>query len=159
MGTSEVREDFPLGPCRFEDFRVGQEIRTRKHTITEKQILDYAAISGDHNPLHTDEDFASKGPYGVRIAPGLLVLAIASGLATELGVVNESVLAFRQLSCKFRGPVFIGDAISVQFKVARVKSIPRTGGGLVDVELRVYNQAEQAIQTGTWTMWVQGAGP
>jgi acyl dehydratase len=59
----------------FEDFKVGEKSITHSRTITEADIVNFAALSGDWNPLHVDKEFAHNGPFGERIAHGLLVLS------------------------------------------------------------------------------------
>ena len=96
----------------FEEFEVGQRIITPGRTITESDIVSFAGLSGDYNQIHTDAEFSSKTPFGKRVAHGLLVLSIASGLAMRTGVLEGTVLAFREINnWKFSLPVFIGDTI------------------------------------------------
>jgi acyl dehydratase len=142
------------GAC-FEDFEVGQELLTSGRTITEADIVAFAGISGDYNALHTDKVYASSGPYGQRIAHGLLGLAVTSGLASRLGILEKSVLAFRELTCKFRKPIFIDDTIHARVKVIETKAMPRIGGGLVRLEVKSYNQHAEIVLTGVWAILLQ----
>ena len=145
----------------FEDLEVGHEFQTPGRTITEADIVAFAGLSGDYNPLHTDASFAAKGPYERRIAHGLLSLSIVSGLVTRLGILERSVLAFRELTCKFSKPVFIGDTVYARLEVVSAKAMRRIGGGLVDFQMKVYNQHEQIVQSGTWSILLQSkkSGP
>jgi len=68
----------------FEDFQVGETVVTRARTVTETDIVSFAALTGDWYPLHTDVEYAKKGPFGERIAHGLLVLSIANGLLLSM---------------------------------------------------------------------------
>ena len=68
----------------FDDLSVGDQFKTVARTIAEADIVNFAGLSGDFNALHTDAEFAATTPHGQRIAHGLLVLAIASRLATRL---------------------------------------------------------------------------
>ena len=149
-----IDESF-LHSAYYTDFQVGQEMKTAGRTITEADVVTFAGFSGDYNPLHTDAVYASSGPYGRRIAHGLLGLAIASGLAARLGILEESALALREVTCKFRGPVFIGDTVHARMKVVGTKPMRRVGGGLVQVEVKLCNQRDEVVQTGTWTMLVK----
>jgi acyl dehydratase len=142
----------------LEDFEVGREMRTPGRTITEADIVAFSGLSGDYNPLHTDKVYAADGPFGQRIAQGLLGLAVTSGLVTRLGIMEESVLAFRELSCKFRKPIFIGDTIHVRVTVLETKAVPRIGGGSVKVGVKLYNQNDDMVQSGTWTALVRSRG-
>jgi acyl dehydratase len=134
----------------FEDFWVGQEVETPARTITETDLVVFAGLSGDYNALHTDAAYAAQGPYGERIAQGLLSLSVTSGLIARLGILEGSVLAFRELAWKFKRPVLIGDTISARVKVVGTKLVRQFGGGLVKLAIRLYNQHQQVVQTGTW---------
>lgn len=139
----------------FEDLEPGQEVQTVGRTITEADLVTFAGLSGDHNPLHTDAVYAEKGPYGQRIAHGLLGLAVASGLVARLGLFERSIIAFRELTFKFRKPVFVGDTIRAVVHVDSTKALPRVGGGIVELEVRVYNQEDEMVHSGTWKVLVR----
>ncbi len=145
-------EEWSLRSAYFEDMQVGFEIETPARTITEADIIAFAGLSGDYNPLHTDATFAARGPFGQRIAHGLLGLAITSGLAARLGILEKSVLAFRELSCKFKKPIFIGDTVHAHLKVIEARPMPRIGGGLVSLEVKLYNQHDQVVQSSVWSV-------
>lgn len=151
----------PIGqlPSRglyFEELPPGLEVTSPARTITEADVVNFAALTGDWNPLHTDAEFAKEGPFGERVAHGLLGLSIASGLAVRLGFMEETVLAFRELTWKFRAPIKIGDTIRLRATVAKVKAIPRIGGGQVVFDVALLNQRDEKVQTGTWTVLVKG---
>jgi 3-hydroxybutyryl-CoA dehydratase len=140
----------------FEEFSVGQTLRTPGRTITESDIVTFAGLSGDFNLIHTDAVYAATTPFGQRVAHGLLGLSIASGLAVRSGVLEGTVLAFREIQeWKFTQPVLIGDTITVEMKVTEVKALPRLGGGSVVLELSVLNQASTVVMKGSWTVLVQ----
>ena len=136
----------------FEDFAVGQEMVTRGRTITEADVVNFAGLSGDFHPLHTDEVYAGQQIFGQRVAHGVLGLSVATGLAMGLGVIDESIIAFRELRCRFSKPIFIGDTIYVRLLITRVKAMPRLNGGLVELDVKVYNQRDQVVQSGSWTV-------
>jgi acyl dehydratase len=134
----------------FEDFQVGQEVRTPGRTVTEADIVAFAGLSGDYSPLHTDAVYAASGPFGQRIAHGLLGLAATSGLITRLGLFEGTVLAFRGLTCTFRQPLFVGDTVCACVKVVRTRAMGGAGGGLVELDVKLYNQDDKVVQSGTW---------
>ncbi|MFN2154358.1 MAG: MaoC/PaaZ C-terminal domain-containing protein [Anaerolineae bacterium] len=141
----------------FEEYEVGQSITSQGRTVTEADVVAFAALSGDWNAMHTDAEFAAKHPFGQRVAHGLLVLSIASGLAIRLGFMEETVLAFRELGeWKFSLPVFFGDTVRVQATVTETKPMPRLGGGLVTLKVQVLNQDDKVVQRGTWGVLVRG---
>jgi len=134
----------------FEEFEPGQEITTPSRTITEADIVNFAGVSGDYNALHTDEVFAASTPFGGRIAHGMLVLSVATGLAARHGFIEGTTLAFREVSWKFSAPVFIGDTIYMQAKVKELKPMRRLGGGLVILAASMVNQKGETVQRGEW---------
>ena len=80
----------------FEEFAAGQTVITPGRTVTEADVVAFAGLSGDFNQLHTDAEFAKTTPFGQRVAHGLCVLSIVSGLAAQTGVMEGTVLAFRE---------------------------------------------------------------
>lgn len=144
------------GGLYFEEFHVGFEVTSPARTITETDVVNFAALSGDWNQLHTDVEFAKGTPFGQRIAHGLLVLSIASGLVVRLGVIEGTVEAFRELHWKFRAPVFIGDTVHLVAKVTNTRSYPRLGIGMVTLELKVINQRDELVHQGEWLALVKG---
>ena len=133
----------------FEEFEVGQTIKSPGRTITESDIVSFAGLSGDYNPIHIDKDFSSKTPYERRIAHGLLGLSVASGLAFSTGILEGTVIAFRGIEdWKFSLPIFIGDTIHVKVVVEQTKALPRLGGGSIVLSLEVINQKDESLMKG-----------
>ena len=140
----------------FEEFAVGDTITTPARTITEADVVNFAALSGDWNQLHTDVEYASTTPFGARIAHGLLGLAVASGLGSRLGFIDGTAQAFLRLEWKFRKPVFIGDTIHMRGEVTRVRPVRRMGGGVVIFNMKLLNQRGETVQEGPWTVAIRG---
>jgi 3-hydroxybutyryl-CoA dehydratase len=139
----------------FEEFQPGQQFLTASRTITESDLVTFAGLSGDFNQIHTDAEFAKSTAYGQRIAHGLLVLSIASGLAMRSGIMEGTVMAFREINdWKFVKPVFIGDTVHVEINVLETKAIPRIGGGSIVIELNVKNHQNDTVMKGSWTALV-----
>ena len=139
----------------FEDFFVGQAIETGKRTIAEDDIMTFARLTGDDNRIHTDPEFSKTTIFGRQVAHGLLGLSIASGLAWQTGILDGTVLAFREVSeWKFIKPVFIGDTIDVKLQIKEVKAMSRIGGGAVTIGLEVKNQNEEACHRGQWIVLI-----
>ena len=139
----------------FEEFRVGEKVITEKRTITEADIMEFARLSGDDNRIHTDAEFSKTTVFGKQVAHGLLGLSIASGLAWKTGLMDGTVIAFRELTeWKFVKPVFIGDTIHVELVTAETKALSRIGGGSVTINLEVKNQNEEVCHRGTWVVLI-----
>jgi 3-hydroxybutyryl-CoA dehydratase len=139
----------------FEEFEVGQQIITPGRTITEGDIVTFAGLSGDYNQIHTNMEFSRQTPFGQRVAHGLLGLSITSGLAMRTGVLEGTVIAFREINnWKFTNPVFIGDTIHAELNIIETKSIPRLKGGSISIEIVVKNQRDEVTMKGTWNALV-----
>jgi acyl dehydratase len=134
----------------YEEFEIGKIVVTTSRTVTESHIVNFAALSGDYNQIHTDVEFSKTTPFGQPIAHGLLVLSMASGLIAQLGLIEGTVIAFRELSWKFSKPVFIGDTVRVQAEVVKLKPFPRLGGGVVVLKISVLNQRDEVTARGEW---------
>jgi acyl dehydratase len=139
----------------FEEFTLGQKIVTVGRTIAESDIFTFAGLSGDFNQIHTDAEFAKTTPFGQRVAHGLLGVSITSGLAMRTGVLEGTVIAFREISeWKFSKPVFIGDTIHAEMTVTETKPLTRMGGGSVTIVFDVKNQKDETVMKGTWVVLV-----
>ena len=145
----------PTQGLYFEEYTVGDAITSQGRTVTEGDIVSFAMLSGDWNPLHTDAEAARQTPYGERIAHGLLVLSMATGLAERLGFMNQTVIGFMGLEWQFRAAVRIGDTVRVQATVSELKPMARLGGGYVTFKVQILNQEDKAVQRGTWTILVK----
>jgi acyl dehydratase len=139
----------------FEDFEIGQKLMTIGRTITETDIVNFAGLSGDYNRIHTDAEYSAKDTFGQRVAHGLLVQSIATGLTVQSGAIEGTVLAFRELSCKFSLPIFIGDTIHVELEVTEKKAFARLGGGNVVFKYNIKNQEGKTVQRGDWIMLIK----
>ena len=137
----------------FEDFEPGQHVSTVSRTITESDIVTFAGLSGDYTTIHTDAEYSRTTLFGQRIAHGLLVLSIASGLLIRSGIIEGTVIAFREIeNWRFTKPVFIGDTVHVEVEVTETKAIPRLEGGNVFFNLQVNNQSNEVVMKGNWSL-------
>jgi 3-hydroxybutyryl-CoA dehydratase len=134
----------------FEEFEVGYEIVSAARTITETDIVSFAALTGDWTQIHVNAEYAKGTIFGQRVAHGLMGLSYAAGLGAQLGFIEETVLAFRGLEWKFSAPIFIGDTIHLRIKVREKKELKRLGGGSVIFDVRLLNQEGKIVQKGTW---------
>jgi acyl dehydratase len=135
----------------FDEFEPGQRVISVGRTVTESDIVAFAGLSGDYNQIRVDADYSQTSPFGQRVAHGLLGLSIASGLAVQTGVLEGTVIAFREINeWKFIKPILIGDTIHVELEVKETKELRRIGGGSVLIELDVRNQHGETVMKGTW---------
>ncbi len=138
----------------YEDYQLGQKMRTRARTITEADIVQFGALTGDFNPMHFDAEYMKTHMIGQRIAHGMLTISYAVGQAYQLGFLEKTVLAFREINMKFSAPVFIGDTIHVELEVKELKDAARLGGGLVTFGAKIIKQDGSTVQKGDWVALV-----
>jgi 3-hydroxybutyryl-CoA dehydratase len=135
----------------FNQFSAGQKINSPGRTVTESDIVSFAGLSGDYNQMHVDAEYSRSSPFGQRVAHGLLGLAIASGLAVQTGVMEGTVVAFREITeWKFVKPIYIGDTIHVEMEVLETKEFRRIGAGAVIISMNVINQHGDVVMKGIW---------
>ena len=153
----EKRTLSPRTGLYFEQFEVGQSITSPARTVTEADVVGFAALTGDWTSIHTDAVYAAQHPLGQRVAHGLLGLSIASALAVRLGFLEGTVLAFREISdWKFSQPIYFGDTIRVRATVVETKRLRRLGGGQVTFKVQLLNQDDQVVQRGIWGLLMMG---
>lgn len=133
----------------FEDFIVGEEAVSAGRTITETDIVNFAGLTGDWYELHTNKEWAAKGPFGQRIAHGALIFSIATGLALRVDPPSDGLMAFYGLDkLRFVKPVFIGDTIHVRQTVTEKTERDETSG-VITARTEVSNQNDQVVVSYT----------
>jgi len=136
----------------YEDFNEGDVITTARRTITEADVAAFAGISGDFNPLHTDEEFMKTTPFGGRIAHGLLTVSIATGLINQLGVFEGTNLALLNMNIKYTGVVKFGDTIRMELKTLEKKESSKPGKGVITYQANVLNQKDETVVEMEWVL-------
>lgn len=138
----------------YEDLNVGDEHLSTGRTVTETDVISFAGLSGDFNNMHIDEEFAKKTVFGTRVAHGLCVLSIASGLWFTMP--RLATVAFMGLEdWRFSGAVKFGDTIRITRKLAEKKEHKRPNMGFLTFEVNIHNQNEEIVQKGKWVILVQ----
>ncbi len=141
----------------FDDFVVGEKYVTPGRTLTETDVVMFAAMSGDYNELHTSEAFGKTTQFGKRIGHGLLGLAVSHGLFFRLGLVEGTAIAFLGIDTwKFEAPFFPGDTIRVKVQVAEKKpSRSKPDRGVIRFFFQVLKEDESVIQSGFKTIMIR----
>jgi acyl dehydratase len=131
----------------FDQLAVGDVFAgTRGRTITETDIALFSAVSGDWSPLHNDAAYAADGPFGTRIAHGLLLISMMTGMAPISGQAVVALYGFDRV--RFVNPVLLGDTITYTSKIAGLQ--PKGDGrGLADLEFQICNQHQSVCVAGT----------
>jgi acyl dehydratase len=142
----------------FDELSVGDEFKTAAWTVTEGHISTFAGLSGDFNPLHTDEESMKTSPFGGRIAHGMLIASMATGQANQLGIFEGTSLAVLGIELKFTAPVKPGDTVRTVLKVAELKPSSKGGRGVANFEVTVENQNREAVLQSKWAVMMKNKG-
>ena len=139
----------------FEDYKIGDEFISPSRTISEADVMLFAGLTGDYNPLHTDEEFAKTTMFKTRIAHGLLGLSIGFGLFTRLGLLDKTALAYLGISsCEFLAPIKLGDTIMSKAKVIAKRETKDPRRGIVTFGMSIVNQREEEVQRVQHTIMI-----
>jgi acyl dehydratase len=141
----------------FSQFAVDQRFVSVGRTITEADVVMFAGISGDHNPLHTDAVFAASTPFKQRIAHGMLAASVSTGLGQTLGIFEGTTLALMGQTFEYKGPVFFGDTIRLALTVQSCTPSAKGGKGVVVFRSDILKQDDSVAVTGTWTVLFRDA--
>jgi len=140
----------------FEDLEVGQVFPTPARTVTEADVVNFAGVSGDFNPVHTDEEYARGTLFGRRVAHGLLILAMLTGLRLRTGVFEGTLIAWLEIrNYRFLKPVFPGDTIRGETEIGEKRETSRPDRGVVVQRVRVFNQRGELVQEGEFVTLVR----
>jgi len=132
----------------FEDFKVGEVLVTGRRTVEGGDVSRFAGLTGDFNPLHTDEVFARQTPFGTRVAHGILTLAVSNGQQNLSGWFEGTALALLGLDrLRFTVPVKFGDTIHTEMTVKQARESAKGDRGVVTFNVVVKNQRDEIVCT------------
>ena len=144
----------------LSEFHVGNKFTTLSRTVTETDVVLFAGITGDNNPIHTDQTYAEKLPFKSRIAHGLLGAGIATGLWGRMGLVDGSAIAALSTEWKFVGAIKIGDTIHCEIEVLEVKrSKSKPDRGVLNIQYSIINQEGTVCQIGSMATMLYWEAP
>jgi 3-hydroxybutyryl-CoA dehydratase len=132
----------------FDDFALNDSVETAGRTVDIGDITTFAGLTGDHYPLHTDEEFCRSTPFGGRVAHGPLTYGFAVGLVALSGFLGDAIVAFLECqSLKALAPVRPGDTIRVRAAVALAEPSrdPRKPYGKLHIDYSVINQKDEEV--------------
>jgi acyl dehydratase len=143
-GTTETR--FNRLRQYFEDFAVGDAVITDARTVDIGDITTFAGLTGDHYPLHTDEEYGRATPFGGRIAHGPLTYGFAVGLVGLSNFLGRAIIAFAECQgLRALAPVRPGDTIRVHAVVAEAEPSSKPHLGVLRIDYTVLNQHDTEV--------------
>jgi 3-hydroxybutyryl-CoA dehydratase len=137
---------------RFSEFATGDVFESGGRTVTEADVVNFAGISGDFNPLHVDATFAAKTPFEQRVAHGMLAASISTGLGQTLGIFEGTTLALMSQTFNYQAPVFFGDTIRLRLTVEGCKPSAKGGRGIVTFTSDILKQDGSVVVAGNWVV-------
>ena len=136
-------------PLYYEDVEVGSVFHTLRRTVTETDLVNFAGVSGDFNPLHMDAEYAKESLFGQRVAHGILVLGIATGLRQGISLFDGTLMGLLELrDWRFLAPVFIGDTVRVETEVTDLRPTSKPDRGVMTQRISVLKQDDTLVQQG-----------
>jgi acyl dehydratase len=139
----------------FDEFALGQRFRTPARTIAEADIVAFAGLTGDYNPVHTDETFAAATDFGSRVAHGPMGIGIAFGLASRLDLIDGTVVALLGVIWDFKAPMRPGCTIHATFEVVEKRDVRRPEHGLLGLGITLFDEKEVTLQKGSARLLVR----
>lgn len=136
-----------MSECLYlEDLAIGRIWTSNARTITETDIVSFAGMTGDYDPLHVDHEYARQTPYGKPIAHGLLGLSLMAGLSSNAPRVRTLALV-KVSEWQFQCPIYIGDTVHAVTQVESISPRGRRSGEVVWFR-RLINQRGECAQSG-----------
>lgn len=146
----------PNGPLHLEELEPGQVFTGPGRTITEADVVAFAGLSGDFNPIHTDVEFAKETPYGQRVVYGLLGISVLTGLLDRTRLFSGTAIAMLGIrDWMFVAPVFIGDTLTFRLEIQGVRATRRGDRGVVERYFELVNQHGEVVQRGNIDVMVR----
>ncbi len=134
----------------FDEFEIGTKYISQGRTVTEADVVTFAGLSGDFNPLHIDAEFGKTTPFGQRIAHGMLVAAMSTGMAQWIGLFEGTIIALMEQVIRYKGAVKFGDTIHLELEVLEMKETSKPDRGVVRFAARVRNQQGEVVVDAEW---------
>lgn len=136
----------------FEEFSVNDVFVTPNRTISADDIRVFAELTGDHNPIHVDPEFAARSIFGTCISHGPMMVGMTFGLLSRIDLLDGTIIALKAIEWSFNAPIKAGDAVHVRATVSDIRPSQRTPDrGTVTFAINIVNQDDCVVQVGSAT--------
>lgn len=140
----------------FEDWKVGEEFETARRTVTETDIVLFTGLSGDFNPLHTNEEFAKKSVFGTRVAHGFLIHSISIGLINQTNQFDGTLIAQKvHKNIVFTKGIVSGNTIYAKVMVLEKNDNGKHDSGEVVLDVAVIDERGEVCSKSTRTLVIR----
>jgi acyl dehydratase len=139
----------------FEEFETGKQYVSQGRTVTEADVVAFAGLSGDYNPLHTDATFAGTTSFGERIAHGMLTVAMSTGMSNWTGIFAGTTIALMEQNIKYTGAVKFGDTVHLEMEIIDKKETSKPERGIINIAAKMLNQGGQVVVDMKWTLMMK----
>lgn len=140
----------------FDDLSIGDRWESESRQVTEADVIQFADLTGDYNPLHVDEEYAKQTPFRQPIAHGLLGLSLVAGAGS--GSPNVETVAFLGIQdWTFCKPIFFDESLHVVTTVLGLEPNGRRRGR-VTWHRQLINQDGDVVQEGVFVSLVACRG-
>jgi acyl dehydratase len=142
----------------WEQQPVGFSFRTPGRTVTEHDLMTFVTLGGFNEPLFMDAGYVEEHtPYTGRLVPGALTYTLAEGLVIQTHVIHGTGIAFVHMELDVKGPVYVGDTISVLVETTGSRPTSTGGRGVVTTRNTVLNQRDEEVLVYTPVRILRGA--
>jgi acyl dehydratase len=139
----------------WDDLEQGTRFTSSARTITESDVVGFAALSADYNRMHVDAEFAAQSSFGQRIAHGMLVASISIGLLTRTvqnQLMEKALVGLLENKLSWPKATFFNDTIHVVAEVAERRETRRADRGIIVFRRQTFNQRGEVVCDSSTTM-------
>jgi acyl dehydratase len=154
-GTAVTQKPATYRGVHWNDHELGRVYWSTARTVTETDVLGFAAVSGDFNPLHTDNELGRASVFGEKVPHGPLGMLFAMGGYDRIGLVEGVAIAFLEIGWRFKAPMRIGDTVRAKVTIAKLTPTKHENRGIVTLGIEMLNQRDEVVQEGEHTFLIR----
>lgn len=138
----------------YEDFEIGERFVSDFRLVSADDVVRFADLTGDRNPIHSDPAFAARSEFGRLVAHGLLILSYLGGFFDE--TFDGTAVAFLGIeSWRFVKPVFVGDFVRAEMTIGEKRLTRTPGRGILMRDIELFSQRGEIVQQGRLSLLIR----